>query len=144
MFRLQKDQALPASVLRKFVVQTWGKNLKKPKITFKNNKFVEDVGAFCRKPLAGGGKPGKPVFIVSGQEYGADHSGQLWHCSTCCVGHATKQHFKSSHKKQSCQLFQSSFLLAGKNAWGKNKDLDHAFPYGCPGGKADKRNGPQK
>ena len=49
------------------------------------------------------------------------------------------------HKGESCpELYQRELLIEGqKCVWGKTKDSD-SFPYGAPGSKAAKRNGPKK
>ena len=84
MFRLQMGIALPANSLKKFVVEKWGGDLDNPKLFFKSSEFEDEVGNFARRPVAHGGKPGKPVFVVS--EDAVAHSGKLWHCSGCGKG----------------------------------------------------------
>ena len=70
------------------------------------------------------------------------HSGKLWHCTVHSeVGFATKVFYQKHHKK-GCQLFKSDLLYQGKLSWGKSgKEVTQAFPYGCPGSKATKKNG---
>ena len=114
MFRLQMGITLQANTLNKFVVEKWGGDLDNPKLYFKSSEFEDEVGNFARRPVAHGGKPGKPVFVVS--EDAVAHSGKLWHCSGCGQGFATKTFF-SKHREEGCQLFQSDLLiLAGRRS----------------------------
>ena len=75
MFRLQLGIALPSKVLLDFVIQKWGGNLKNPQITFKNERLDEEVGSFTRRPGTGGGKPGKPCFIISDESFAVGNCG---------------------------------------------------------------------
>ena len=89
MFCLQLGIALPSKLLD-FVIQKWGGNLKKSQITYKNERLDKEVGTFARRPGAGGGKPGKPCFIISDESFAVAHSGKLWHCTVHSkVGFAT-------------------------------------------------------
>ena len=129
---------LPANSLKKFVVEYWGKDLDNPKLYFKSSEFEDEVGNFARRPVAHGGKPGKPVFVVS--EDAVAHSGKLWHCSGCGRGFSTKAFFSKHKEGEGCQLFESVLLIGGKKSgWGKSKDGE-SFPHGCPGGKAAKKS----
>ena len=147
MFRLQKGISIPEKKLKNFVVQKWGGDLNNPKLFFRASELKEDVGNFARKKVPGGGKPGKPVFILTcGCCEAEAHSGKLWHCRGCGQGFATKSFFDSQKhhpREESCQLWERKLLLdpqEKKSVWGKSKDT-LSFPYGAPGGKEAKKNG---
>ena len=143
MFRVEMGIFLPAQKLKKFVVEKWGGDINNPTLFFKNTEVTEEVGQFARRPEAGGGKPGKRVFILSEVPVEA-HSGKLWHCDGCRKGFPTKPFFDKHGGCQLYQLYQRELLIEGqKCVWGKAKD-GVSFPYGAPGSKAAKRNGPQK
>ena len=141
MFRIEMGIVLPAQKLKKFVVEKGGgNNINNPTLFFKNTEVTEEVGQFARRPEAGGGKPGKRVFILS-EDPVEGHSGKLWHCDGCGTGFPTKSFF-DKHKGESCpELYERELLLERKKcAWGKAKD-GASFPYGAPGSKAAKKNG---
>ena len=81
---------------------------------FQESTFgVQEVGGFASKTGKQGGKPSKPVFIVSDQEYNIAHSAKLWHYCICNEGFPTKP-FYTKHGKSGCLLFQAEELLQGK------------------------------